>query len=1520
MCEADVANTDRSEIQATITKPRRKWRRRFVWFLVIGPLALIASVLIIGQTPAMKYIVEPILEAQLGVDVNTGTVHLLPTGEIEIRNAVCRSSAIDNRAGSLIEIDRAVISVNWWGVVRGTGQVRSIMIDKPIVRVSQDVETGVLNLAALTLKQGSGGGATPAIEIRDGILEIGEHDKDAYHLLKELSIEGQITEQTNSGVSGFEFEALPTEPSVSDSLTTLKGSFAMTGQISSDGIDGVLDGVRLEDWPPEIVPSRSRGLYSRLDLTGKLAPTRFHVTNDGLVEVVLTLEGVALNLPIEEFDASSAGEGGTLRMRRTRGVIRFGTLGFSGDLRGEIDELGYTVDLDYRGLDADSPFDAMLVTDFRLDSGFKPAKFLPEKVISKLDRFENPQADVHAVVHVSRGDDPSDNAIKVSGKADLSNGSAIYKKFRYPFHDLDGVIEFDPDKLVVREITGVGPTGATLVANGVFSPLGERSVVNLNLKVDGVSIDKHLMEALDKDKRFLVGTLFNEEKYANLIENELVLTKEDFDFLAQRRRGVWDQLDGLKNTGPEHERTPEERALAQELASIDRQLEAPVFDMGGVVNVVVDLVRHPERKSDERWTTDVLVKLPNAGLVPKHFPMPIIAKDVAISITKERVELTGGRYTGLAGGSASVDVAMDLVTPGAKPIIEITARAFPIDDRLIAAIPGYDDPQSEDPDDISLRRILDRLHLGGVMECDATIGPRSNGRLGYDIDATILSGTAHPQRLEMDEGAKRTHEDAASHTGLAGGNPLSLDDLYGTVYITEELIVVDLDGVLSSPLQPLAPTPIQVLTQLTLPRSDVVLADDYGPPVPGARLYATARGDGIDLAMPLEHAIAVISPRIARDLLAKKAIYHPDGVIGMNAKLEGFVGGSIETTLALNQIEHLGFDFDDTHYRIGSSWGQARLVLSSVPRVSFDGFRISITADDTNAGELSLDGQFPLARTGRIIEITEPSTLAIDYKDGTFESPITRGVISQFSGSSSGGWISDHEIGGRFDLGVSISPKLGVHTIAGADDSITIVPTMIHGTLKPTSLTLKMGEKTARFDEVAGEIKFNGFEGIFDQIQASGESTTIGIDGRWSMNPGEGLGVDLKIDAEGDLLSGPVRAILPDAIDTVIDRLEIRSVGTVAIEDLRVHASGLSKPWSSFRIEGGAELVDASALIGLPITGLVGEMGFVVEGNAGELGYQIDIDAARLRAGLMRVYDAQISIIGDAHNPGVILIPEIRAGMHGGQIAGSAQIRPGVGGEPNYWIEMHASGVRAAPVFDDLLLPPEGLVGPPRPGNMSVLSAWSQGQDLSRGALIGDIVLTGPVGNPSKRSGRGLVRIAGGTVLEMPGLINLVEASNLSLPAGSPLDFAEAEFYIDGPTLAFERLSASSKRVEILGYGTMDWESRGVDLRFRSRSLTPIPIVSGLIEKLRDELITTRVSGTMGDPTYSAQQFSATKRLVNAMLGKPLTDHQRRLREVEKQVRASNFRTQRASDDIVHLPSDESHPSWIWDENGDSGE
>ncbi len=1522
----------------TAPKPKKRWRRLLLWLIGVSGVLFI-GVGVLASTGGMTRFVVPIIERETGLEVIQGTVVLTPTTEIEFRDAVLRAPSIDGIGGEIIRFDKAMISMKWGSIFAGPKAIRSVLIERPRLRVSQDIQTGILNLQSLTLNQSGGGGAvTPAITIYNGVIEVGEHSGSSYKRLKELSMVGNLARPDADGVARFNFAASSTLPSTSSGIQDTFGDFQITGTLSSDGVMGTLTGLTLDDWPARIVPSNVRGTYESLALSGKLAPTSFMVDTDGKLKVTLKLEGVDVSLPFDPPD-EFAGPERFLRMRSTRGTIDFVDGGLRADLRGDIDDLLYDVKFDLQEYSLTSPFTCELETRFKIEEGFRPLRFLPDRVTEKLDRFTGLRADIDATVNLIREASPnSDAPILVSGNARVSNGSAKYEDFMYPFENIEGVVSFTPDGVGIEGITGTGPTGATLLANGRFDGLGEDSVVQITIDVQELPIDRHLLGAMDDDQRDLVDTLFSAKQYANLLDSGYLLEPDHREALTNQRDTLVKTITALTSDASETERAK----LSSELSAMNNTLDVPEFEFGGLIGVGVTLRRHPEREEDDRWTTDIDAVIPNAGIVPKQFPLPIVARDVNISISDGSVHLTGGNYYGLSGGSATVEASFEKseLYDDPQPYVNIRARKIPIDQRLIAAIPGYYDTQPDDPSQITLRRILDRLRMQGIVEANAEIGPGDDGRITYEVQADVLSGSAHPLNMGHQHTGDR-EQNTRPETDL-GLDSVQLTGLRGTIVVTQSLIVVNIDGTMESPSQPIPPTRMELLTQLTLPneprfgnvkRVDGLLPFEAGPPVSGPQIYTLVRAKGLDLEMPLEHAIAVLSPNFANRVSEWRDQYDPDGVLDMRATLEGRVGSSLNTHMQIDNIKEIGFTHEDHRYDLGASIGPITMDLGVRPKLESRGFSIPISIDHEPMGEIALAGSLRLAKGGQLLELSDEPSMRLSMDSGRLGSPGVRAIVDRMGSGEGGaaGFFEYYGLDGEFDLLIDITPLDGARISDAASGFLAIPPVEIDGAMIPRTLSLRRGGDVLEFwnddsatqtvvdelgdaeepmNQLRGSIRFDGLDGYFDNITARNEDYTLSVDGRWSVDPGQGASVDLDIAAKGDILNGPMRVILPDTLSSVVEQLEVRTSRDIDLQDLHITADRLGADSTTYRIDGSADVLDVSALIGVPITELDGRVGFNVsmdqQGDGPDqqtLAFGLDLEASRLRAGLLRVHNARATVVNDPDTPGVVLVPEFRAGMHGGMVSGNAQVRPDEFGVPQYATEIRTSGVRAAPIFDDLFLPVEGLEGPTQPGSSAVRSAWNVDSDVSRGIMLADLAMSGPIGKPDERVGRGFVRVSGGSIVALPGLINLIEASNLTLPTGSRLNLAEAELYIQGPTMAFERLSASSQSIEILGYGTMDWTSRDIDLRFRSRSIDPIPVLSNLLEGIRDELITIRVTGAPGGIVYWPEQFRTTKRLLDSMFGTSETEQERRLREVEGRTRVGSGRLRFMNREQVETPT-----------------
>ena len=103
----------------------------------------------------------------------------------------------------------------------------------------------------------------------------------------------------------------------------------------------------------------------------------------------------------------------------------------------------------------------------------------------------------------------------------------------------------------------------------------------------------------------------------------------------------------------------------------------------------------------------------------------------------------------------------------------------------------------------------------------------------------------------------------------------------------------------------------------------------------------------------------------------------------------------------------------------------------------------------------------------------------------------------------------------------------------------------------------------------------------------------------------------------------------------------------------------------------------------------------------------------------------------------------------------------------------------------------------------------------------------------------------------------------------------------DGGQIAIEGMSLISSSVELLGVGTATWPELELDLRLRSRATRRIPVLSELLESIRDEFVTIAVTGTAAEPKVSVQSLPETRRVIGRVLGFDESAGDRRLSDLE---------------------------------------
>mgnify|MGYP000904158700 FL=1 len=206
----------------------------------------------------------------------------------------------------------------------------------------------------------------------------------------------------------------------------------------------------------------------------------------------------------------------------------------------------------------------------------------------------------------------------------MRDGTASFERFPYLFEGMSGHWRFDENQLEIVELTGVAKSGARVVAYGRISPLTDEAGADIQVEISALPIDDELEKALGKRKRIL-DALFNKDRYRELLAAGLVLTPEAHDQLAASLRA----LEARANP-----------ADAAEIQRLRKRLQAPVFTLGGLVRVLVEVQREPGPNGD--WTDTITIRLPEAGILPERFPLPLIARGASIIKKDEMATVTGG--------------------------------------------------------------------------------------------------------------------------------------------------------------------------------------------------------------------------------------------------------------------------------------------------------------------------------------------------------------------------------------------------------------------------------------------------------------------------------------------------------------------------------------------------------------------------------------------------------------------------------------------------------------------------------------------------------------------------------------------------------------------------------------------------------------------------------------------------------------------------------------------------------------
>ncbi len=1431
-----------------VSLPRgaRRLRRVLVGLGLILLLAF-AAILILPRTSLLAWIVLPRLSSALGCVAKASRVDFSTTGTITFHNLRLSAPGIEGPAAVFVEVPSLEVKGDWSTLVTGLPHLNQVTLRQPVVRLSQDENFG-LNIAGLR-GPGAPAGMTdlPDIEIEDGRIELGEHglpgEKAWYTPLKSVRVTGKVR-RTAQGASTYRvtLDELPLSrtgsPTPPAAGLNLKGEFDLRDLSASIR----LGNVSLDRWRDTSVPSPLRDLWSQMRLSGQVQDAEFINDPKSGPSARMRLVAVDLNIPVPADEdpselkarASSAasdpgatGRTELLRMRRVSGEITFNAVGVSARLNGWIEDLECQVDLSTRGYDPERCGLTCRIGADRFIVGENPRllPFAPRVMKENFVRFSGPKAAVKGTVDLKRAD-PTAGApaalLTVNGYLEFRDGDAEFDRFRYPFTNMQGTVLFDDDKVELARITGVGLSGARLLAQATISPLTVDAGVDVRVAVTDVPLDDHLRRAVPAGRRQILDALFSHEALQVLTDQGLVID-------PARARDLQDELEGLKmqlsrasaagSTAGEDER----QDLRRQIEGLSLRAQVPEFALGGTTEIQVHVTREPG--PDSEYITKIEARVPQAGILPDAFPYPVVADMLTITMTDEEARAEAPELVGLTGARGSLSAKVTLGQAGAPDVFRIRATAVeaPVDGFLIAALPAraggaaataLEPEPGSDEQEWSPRRLVKDLGLIGTVSCEADVFSLDDDDTGYDVKVRFAEMGASP-----------------------GGDAPLLQSLAGELHVSHDgLALNDLVGTIAG-------------AAFHADLSSLKFGERRSPPT---SLSGRVDVRGLDLEAPVERLVAALSPSQSRRIETLRADHRPAGRV--DATL--LMSTRADTTSYLIEFsEARDVSFDVPGGRIGLVHTAGR-VSATPTRLIFDDVCTAVACDDEPGGELKLDGSWPIGPG-------QAGVLDLVLTDGRFEMPLMRALARRISPAISA-WAQQHELRGRF----------GAEGRARAGGSSGSAFT---GAIQPRSARFTSAGTAVVLEEISGTITAEETGGRVDGLRVRAPAWSAGADGTWTREVSAGdaaptISADVSLWLESTGLPPDLMAVLPTDVRSVKDELALTLDGQFSMREGRLRLSrfaGSSAGEAHF--DASASFAGASIVTIVPISGASGRAHISARQYARhpKTSVTVDIEADSLQTVGVPMTDARVSF-RSSDETGVWVIPIVSASALDGSVVASGVVKSGdapVGGSAPvaraYEASLRASGIDFAALLASLrTAQPDsrspGSEPPAVPG--------------SRGVLDAELALAGTMGPNPQRRGRGVVKVKGGEVMALPGMVSLLELSNLQLPTRETLDWASASFFVEKDLVTFDSVEVSSDSLIIAGKGTMDWPSTALDMRFNTRGTRNIPILGELLRGLRNELITTVVSGTLREPDYRLEQLPATRRMLGTIFrGRPRT-------------------------------------------------
>ena len=382
-------------------------------------------------------------------------------------------------------------------------------------------------------------------------------------------------------------------------------------------------------------------------------------------------------------------------------------------------------------------------------------------------------------------------------------------------------------------------------------------------------------------------------------------------------------------------------------------------------------------------------------------------------------------------------------------------------------------------------------------------------------------------------------------------------------------------------------------------------------------------------------------------------------------------------------------------------------------------------------------------------------------------------------------------------------------------------------TIKPTDVTFTAKPFPYQMDHCTGTVVVTPENVILQDIHARHGPASIAIAGKaFTADPNNW---DLVVKADGISADEQLRNALPLPMRQVLEQLKYKGSLSVDLGTFRYRGD---RPEADIDLSGTLAALDGSVDVGVPIDKMNGALKFDAAVRNGKLSaFRGDLAMEQMSLADRPIRNFR-TLVHLPPGSDTLRAADIRGELAGGELAGQMDLIFPDHGPSSYLLDFKVKNA-------DLREMAQQVAG--------------KNQDI-RGQASASLALRGEWADPSTRRGRGDVTVAGKEMYQIPLLLGLLEVTNLSLPTSNPFSEGTARYLVEGNRITFQQVQMRSKNLVMSGNGWMDFGSKQVRMNFTTENpnLPTLPLVGGLINTARNELLQIQVRGTIQSPKVSA--------------------------------------------------------------------